>query len=188
MVLIIFEGLPGAGKTTLIHQLSKELSLPTIEEVLDQNSGSLLPGDTRGFSENFFFNSDRLKYSNAKRVGEKIVLIDRGVFSTWAYNSCLNNKDILEKAKNNANLILKKYNYDCIYVYIKIDTKTSLVRKKKKINDSFDMWSFKKNLEKTKEFYDNKFKDIDNVIIIDGLRNYNAVLKELKVILLEKFT
>ena len=67
-----------------------------------------------------------------------------------------------------------------------MDIKTSLVRKKKKIDDSFDIWSFKENLKKTEEFYDNKFKDMKNVIIMDGSRDYNAVFEELKVILLKK--
>ncbi len=188
MTLIIFEGLPGAGKTTLIHQLSKELKLPMVEEILDKDLKSILPKDTKGFSENFFFNSDKLKYSNAKEKEGKIVLIDRGVFSTWAYNACLNNKDILRQAKSSAKKILKKYNSNCIYIYIKIDVKTSLFRKKKKINDSLDMWSFKENLKKTEEFYDRKFKNMKNVIIIDGLKNYNTIFEKLKMILLEKFT
>jgi len=188
MVLIIFEGLPGAGKTTLIRQLSKELNIPMVEEILDKDLNCLSPEETRGFPGDFFFDSDRLKYSSAKELGEKIVLIDRGVFSTLAYNFCLDNKDILKKAKDSVSSILKKYNSDCVYVYIRIDAKTSLVRKKKKINDSFDIWSFKKNLKKTEEFYDSKFKDMRNVITINGLRDYNTVFKELKVMLLEKFT
>jgi len=186
MTLIIFEGLPGAGKTTLIHQLSKELNLPIIGEVLDQNLKSLSPKETLGFSEEFFFNSDRLKYSSAKEVNNKIVLIDRGIFSTLAYNTCLNDKNILKRAKDNANSILKKYDTDCIYIYIKINTNTSLIRKKKKINNPLDIWSFEENLKKTEEFYNNKFENMKNVIIINGLKNYNTIFEKLKIILLEK--
>jgi len=148
MTLVIFEGLPGTGKTTLIHQLSKELNLPKIEEILDQNLDKISPKKTRGFSQKFFFHSDRLKYSLAKKTDKKkIVLIDRGIFSTWAYNICLNDKNILRQAENNAKSIIKKYGSDCIYVYIKISAKLSLIRKTKKANDPLDTWSFKENLK-----------------------------------------
>ena len=187
MTLIIFEGLPGTGKTTLIHQLSKELNLPKIEEILDQNLNKISPQKTRGFSQKFFFHSDKLKYSLAKETDKKkIVLMDRGIFSTWAYNICLNDKNILRQAKNNAKSIIKKYDSDCIYMYIKISAKLSLIRKKKKENDPLDIWSFKENLKKTEKFYDNKFKSMKNVIVIDGSKNYDTIHKELKILLFEK--
>ncbi len=179
MTIIIFEGLPGSGKTTLINQLSEEFEISKVGEIIDKRFHEISPEKSKGLPQNFFLQSDKLKYFSAKKLSKnKPCLVDRGIFSTIAYNLCIKNKTKL--SKKDYRPILKKYDLDCIYVYIKISSELSIKRKNKKMNEVLDLWSFKKNLKKINKFYDETFSKMDNVIIFEGSIEYDSLYNQIK--------
>lgn len=181
MTLIIFEGLPGSGKTTLIKRISKNLKLPSVGELVNSDAKYILPKESELKGINFFLKSDLLKYSIGSKKSKSLVLIDRGTYSTMGYNLCSKKEHEL-KAKKNMAKINKKYDDKCIYIYIRISPSISQKRKIKKENKN-DLWSFPENLKKINSFYDKVFFNKNNVIVVDGSLDINTIQGELEYLL-----
>lgn len=182
MKVFIFEGLPGSGKTTMSVRLSKELNLKKIGEIIDENYKEVDSSKALGFKQSFYFENDKRKYQLAKRYSKSVnVLVDRGFLSTFAYNSCLDKKAY--KSKRLAGIydfFNKLSNKNVFYIFIEISPETS---QKRKIQKKFknNLWAYKSNLVKIRNFYKKEFKKSNlRVIFVDGERDYFTVYKEIK--------
>lgn len=184
MSIIVFEGLPGSGKTTLIKRISKKFNQPYIFELIDKDEAELRPEESEKEGIDYFLKNDLKKYTWAYRLSKNnlFVLVDRGAFSTFAYNSCGGEKKNLRKAKENLNKINKEFDKKVVYIYIKINPAVSLSRKKARENKN-NLWSFEKNLKKIGEIYDKIFEEKANVIIIDGSKSLSMVQTEIETML-----
>jgi len=183
-MIFVLEGLPGTGKTTISKMMENQKNFIRIGEILDKDGNEILPSMTKGLPQNFFFQSDKLKHKKGISYIDKNVVIDRGVFSTIAYNSCFSEK-CNRKLKSELKELSKEYLKDTTHIYIKITPELSLSRKKKTPSLS-DLWSFKENLKKISRLYDGYFKDNKSTIIIDGSieisKVYKNILNEIKKI------
>jgi len=184
MVILILEGLPGSGKTSTIKYLSKKLHNPYVGELNDNNWRTLNPEGVNGRDIKYFLKNDIRKYSMALQLSKynPLVFVDRGSLSTWAYYCCQGNRKKIKMAKENHELIRDKYQDNIIYIYIKINSKLSSIRKKKK-KDNNDLWCFKKNLVKTEKFYNKRLLNKENVVEIFGNKPLKDIQKELEYLL-----
>lgn len=79
-MIIILEGLPSVGKSTIVATLQAR-GITTVEEVIADTENHL---DRQ--SQEFFMNSDTTKVSTAIAAEKALVVMDRGPISTLAYN------------------------------------------------------------------------------------------------------
>jgi thymidylate kinase len=88
---IIFEGLPGAGKTTLTRRIANRYNGFRIGEHLAPNFKEILYQDIAKPCMHFFLESDKRKYQLAQNISKKglLILMDRGIVSTLAYSYSL---------------------------------------------------------------------------------------------------
>lgn len=92
--IIILEGLPGVGKSSILEHLKSE-QFTCIDEILDGNARKIQNGTVE--HQDYFLRNDTLKVERAL-MSQGVVIIDRGPLSTLAYN--------LSKHK-----IVKAYNF-----------------------------------------------------------------------------
>ena len=97
-IVIVFEGLPGAGKSTLCRKMHEKGAVLS-SEVTTASGRVLTPCEIGQRQTPFFLQNDLQKYSkaiNARSLGQ-IGVIDRGVHSTLAYALLLDQRDNTEK-------------------------------------------------------------------------------------------
>jgi len=175
---IILEGLPGTGKSTL-GGLFREEGVFIIPEIILKKS------NTKEEGEFFYFRNDLEKIKKSKELGE-ISIIERSHVSTLAHNYARliieGNKEYFNILKMYAeNKISNNINPD-LYIYIDIDTETSLIRKNRPVRDD-DIWTQKKYLEIISDYYKMHFKFIEPDIphiAIDGNRGLNPIYNDIK--------
>ena len=177
-MIFVLEGLPGTGKTTISKKLEEKDGFFRIGEILDGRGAEIEPEASVGRPQEFFLNSDILKYSLGKQNSKDKIIIDRGPLSTIAYNMCIDGEDN-KKLMRKLAALSEKYLKNVVYIYVRISPTLSVSRKRKGITNA-DMWSFKKNLGKTSRFYDEALCDKKNVIVVDGSKKINKVYEEIR--------
>jgi len=156
MALVIFEGLPGSGKTTITTYLSKKYHFCVrIGEVIDYRGNEIPIEKHRGKRWDFFTRSDKNKIKLWRsKLKNKIVLLDRGYVSTISHGFA---REFVEKISP-LNKIIQDFKKkldlkesDIYYVYLDNDIKTSLKRDK---HSPEDIWGKRPQLEATRLFYE----------------------------------
>ena len=158
---VVFEGLPGCGKTSLVNLLAPKLNATKIPEILDQ--GELWRGARETEDQDFFWLNDVSKMRLAKS-SMGIALVDRGYASTLAYNyarTAIDNTDVYRK-------ILDKYYKDIVksnltadlYVYIDIPVEHAFARKDREIERG-NPWKDPAYLKEISAFYEMFFAEIE---------------------------
>jgi len=174
------EGLPGSGKTTIIDNLNcNRFNISIVEQIIDHDNNL---DDPAGY----YFCSDLLKYKKAAdflKEGKKVVM-DRSYFSTLAYFYAF---DEIFKT-DNYNILIKKYNKKSFkiaqsLIFIGVNINNSLVRKNRKSTSDY-IWCNKEFLLYMQDFYDKEINKLaDNIIYLDGNKNFKEIFKEiLKII------
>ena len=182
--VIVLEGLPGTGKTTLSNLFSQEI-LVVPEIVLDIN-------DAEKEGELFYFKNDLAKIKKAKEAKD-VVLVGRSYASTLAHNyarlvmdSRSDYFNVLEVfAKNKKEGIL----VPDLYIYLEIEVKNSLARKNRPVNRD-DIWTQEKYLNIIQNYYKNYFQLIEPdipVVVIDGEKELDIVYAEIKKYLTDQY-
>lgn len=120
---IVVEGLPGAGKTTLISTLLKNKSGIILEEFCEGVDGKL--GDIE-----YFVNNEKMKNEIMKSCsGDQICCVDRLWQSTLVANAVICGVTSENELKALYNIIYKGYNFEnYIYVFLDISSEISLLR------------------------------------------------------------
>jgi len=117
-MIIILEGLPKVGKTTLINYI-KELNIDgiyTVDELII---------NTKELDQDTFINNDTHKIN---KYNEGLIVIDKGPISTLSYNEMLyylnNNKDLYRVRKWFNEVAIPFYKRDDVYtIYLKSNKK-----------------------------------------------------------------
>ena len=193
--LIIFEGIEGSGKTTQIKNVKSYLRRNKIKFIsLREPGGSKLAEKLRKIilnsKSNFHPFTDLLLYIAArneninsiikKNYKKKVILIDRFIYSTIAYQhyGMNQNLNIINKLNNH---ILGNIKPDLIFLHtVKILQLKRRIQKRKKKNryDKFDT----KFYDKVQKGYIKMLKKKKNVEIIDT----NKTIRQNKFKILKK--
>lgn len=181
--IFIFEGLPGAGKTSLVRDLAKDLGLVRIGEIIGPNYLEMSPEIAKGKGHNFFTKSDKRKYFLARKSQKNnSVLVDRCFLSTIIYNICSQDHQKKKISLAQKHILLRKLmDEDIIHIFIKISPELSQRRKPKKRSID-DIWSYKKYLTKTERFYEDTLLNKENfkIVLIEGDEKYSKVYKRVR--------
>ncbi|MBU4502363.1 MAG: deoxynucleoside kinase [Nanoarchaeota archaeon] len=158
---VVFEGLPGCGKTSLINLLASELNVTKIPEILDQ--GKLWGEAKETENQDFFWLNDVSKMRLAKNSTE-VALVDRGYASTLAYNYA---RTAIDKT-NDYQRMLDKYYEDIVennltadlYIYVDTPIESAFVRKDRKVEKG-NPWRDPTYLKGIITFYEMFFTEME---------------------------
>lgn len=187
MVFIVFEGIDGSGKTTLINKIAPILGNVVVTHEPYTFTKEFLKerlGDSYNISSSvFFFLFDRIIHCNEiispALDNNKIVLCDRYIYSTYAYdgaNYAIKNNMSVEDGVDIIGIycdILLGFLGQSICVpdlvfYIKTDPMESVIRK----GEDLEYMSL------VSKAYDYIFAGMPNCIVIDGSKSISEVAEE----------
>jgi thymidylate kinase len=198
--LIVIEGLPCAGKTTLVHKIKENLDyevVPEISELLSEDE--FFPGNGTNLKEiieiaEWFMNKERERTQIAKRLlFNHNVVMDRSYVTSIAYNCAYErytgivsaemlNKKIYEEV-HKGNILLPT-----AFVYLKITPDTMKERRKRKVYRKSaelpDFWMEKRFIDTFISTYESYFSTINvPVKLIDGEKSEDSVYEECRLFL-----
>lgn len=161
IVTLIFEGLPGSGKTSVARVLSRDFGFKKINE-------------SKGYLDNSFkrklqvdiFRETVERYSLINYFGKGKFIIDRGYLSVLAWDYC---EDVLygtgqlaEKQKwINQSFIKNEIFHPTMYVYFKLSPEKSVLRKPRAVSRG-DVWSSSNGLNLCSKFFTEEFSKLVN--------------------------
>ncbi len=159
-MIIVLEGLPGAGKTTIAKLLKREHSFGMVEQIIIDPKSLRKEG---GKFKNPYFVNDEEKCFLAKKLANnhKHVVMDRNYISTLAFNYAAK----FDPKNNSSFSIARKWyskNYKKtifppdLYIYLRTPIQFCFSRKKRRENPE-NPWTDPDHLKKMKYFYENIF-------------------------------
>ncbi len=156
MIILVLEGLPASGKTTLANCLRDEYGFKKVNESLGYLAGVNLSDEQREI-----FEETLRKYHLAKKSNIPAI-IDRGYPSLMAWDYCAKKlnlaSDFEEKQKwINKALTMGELFEPYLYIYLKISPEISIERRPR-IEEDKDVWSGLKGMNHCDYFYDSFFK------------------------------
>lgn len=156
---IVFEGLPGAGKSTLISALMKDKCGRILGEFCDGVEGTL--GDI-----DYFINNEKKKNEIMKSSPrDQICCIDRLWQSTLVANAVICGVATKSELRDLYNIIYKGYDFeDYIYVFLDIPSKLSLQRNVNSEEVRQCMWFDRLFNEKAYKMYHLLYNHMDYVL------------------------
>jgi deoxyadenosine/deoxycytidine kinase len=131
MMKIAFSGTPKSGKTSLITEVKKILSLKYNVELVDEITHKSPYDNSRKseFKSQFFFLTTQINDENIKAItGPDLLLCDRSVLDQWVYwNKHIAGKKLSPQMTEKNNLLEQLYRYwiqtyDMIF-FIRLDSK-----------------------------------------------------------------
>ena len=175
--IFVLEGLPGAGKTSILKNLSQEVFI--IDEILNPMIVSEV-----SYLENDFRKLDRAKQSGG------VALIDRCYPATLAHNYA---RFYLDGSSDYYELLSKLCQYKLsgavapdAYIYIQINPETSLRRKGRPFNPN-NIWTSPEHLRIMSKYYEYYFKLIEPNIpcfIVNGNLSELEIINKVKSLIL----
>lgn len=175
-MLLILEGLPASGKTTLANFLRDKYGFQKVNESLGQLSDVNLSNDQRTI-----FRETLEKYEFAKD-SKKLVIIDRGYPSMLAWDYCAEKLQISSHLKEKMEWVEtalrqnKLFEPD-LYLYLTITPMQSLSRRpRKEIVE--DVWSGKMGMNYCSEYYDfffQKYSVSNKLLKINGIQSIQDI-------------
>lgn len=174
-MLLVLEGLPGAGKTSAMLDAKSSFDATLIPEIIGKE-----PEDA---TEGFYVQNDIAKYCLVK--GSGMFMMDRNFTSTLAYNySRTSPPDRYAYAEVDrriaAALAAKTLWQPDLYLYLRCSPATSFARQKA---TNAAVWKDYQFLERVQHFYDEYLLGLPNVSVIDAGAPREKVLQEVKDIL-----
>ena len=163
-MIVAIEGLPGAGKTTLVKHLSHKCrgSLVISELVI-------WPKD-KNIDEDFFVKNDYEKFRIIENqdVDKTLILLDRSYLSTLVYNLALSNipRKINSIKTFQCYLLKQSIFYPDLIVFLNINERISLQRSSYSHSDKiyFDNWEKEDFLKLIIKHYAYYLKHIDRIV------------------------
>ena len=188
-MIIVLDGLPGAGKTTLVKRLVDECDFLEVPEMLveykDPEDGFI----TFDF-ETYFLKYDVLKCQKALELSKKSknIVMDKNYLSTIAFNYAVTEckkGDSYDKVRSwfasHQEALIKP---DC-YFFLSIPVELSFARKQRKVGGT-DFWGSEELLERMKDFFETKANSFDTDVpkyTIDTEGSQDQVLEKIRTIL-----
>jgi thymidylate kinase len=186
---IVFEGLPGAGKTNLINNLANTLSIPVIPEF-----ACLSESNWRNYrlTKPFYQANDEAKEFIGSLIADKVVFFDRHYASTLAYGYALSacfGSDLASGESYRVNyewykrcILDRKLTFPDLVFLIDISPMTS--RKRKPNAGKIDyVWGSENSLSAVRFYYRQFYELIEpqvEVILIDGEASEDRVLDSVR--------
>lgn len=187
---IVLEGIEGSGKTTLINRLKKSKKLNGIFTTREPGGRELNISekirnlifefnDMTPMTEFLLFSASRSEHVDKVIIphlkNKEIVLCDRYIYSSIVYQGIA--KKIPLEDINKINSISTQRLEPSLIILLDLDPVISLNRKK--IENRFDKndISFHK---KIREGYLEVFKNIKNILIVDGTKNQKEIFREVE--------
>ena len=183
-MILVLEGLPASGKTSVANYLKKFFNFYKVNESLGHLGGVNLSDD-----QMIIFEETVKKYGIAKNVKENSI-IDRGYASMLAWDYCAVN---LKKAYNfstkkkwvNGALKTGKLYEPTFYIYLEISPETSLLRRPRP-EDNKDVWTSLEGLKYCIGYYDKFFKNKEikkKTIFIKAEKDFDDVIMQIITLL-----
>lgn len=178
-MIVAIEGNPGSGKTLVKDTLQiNNIKIDRIDQILPNNEDS-----DKDLVSSDIVASDLLKSAICQKAQNKIVILDRYIHSTLAYQYAY---DKVNKTSDYDQLLaiykkLESINYlikPDITIYIDTPYELSISRKARQPGTS--PWTDKEFLNSMRNYYKNT-DGIDHVI--DGKQQFNDVLNEITTII-----
>lgn len=156
-IVVVLEGLPGVGKTTLAKRLATEFKGEYIPEII--STDKFKPNQDK-----YYIESEIAKAKKAAITNKKFCFLDRNHISMLAYNygKKVNYKENIYEVLVDR---FKKLSEPDLYVYLRISD-VSVCNQRKGIEGRNPVWVDIKNLEKIKEYYENFFSDKKNKVVV----------------------
>ena len=159
-MIIVLEGMPGSGKTTISNFLKNEHSFGMVPQIIETEDGKIEANNK--YHQNPFFRSDELKCQLARKLEKthRNVIMDRNYISTLAYNYAVNDKEHHSSFAIASQWYLDNIDfnliYPTIYIYLKTPLKFCFSRKNRQ-PDIKSPWTNPSCLKKMSYFYKNIF-------------------------------
>jgi thymidylate kinase len=158
-MVYIFEGLPGAGKTSLINNLCEQLHTETPEVLPEYLPG--LEGDRSDIS--FYIDNEARKSLLMKENSSRFLFTDRYWQSTAVYCSASSNALTVDELMtihkiNHKQELFNRY----FYIYLRISAGTSVRRAQ--IPDVPNMWNTPSFARRSQALYDLLFLHIPSIL------------------------
>lgn len=186
-LLVVLEGTPGGGKTTLMEHFRSLPQFEGINQILPDNDPT---DETITLAK--ILQSDHLKTQAYLKSSKDIVILDRYYQSTLSYHWAADktfNEDRFQDVKTwaddslkNNTLLVPDYTF-----YIDVPFDLSLKRKGRAATADFiDPWTNREFLCSMREYYLNLFQSTtENVIFIDGQKNLDDIEAEIRNTILQ---
>ncbi len=157
-MVCIFEGLPGAGKTTILNSMAKYFEPQNIIILPEYLPG--ITGDRSGIS--FYVNNEEKKSKQMEKAKGKYCFCDRYWQSSAVYCSASSNAICVEELMSIYRILHKKELFSSyVYVYLRVTVEESLRRAQKP--DVGNMWSTPSFCRRALELYDMLFSFMDEI-------------------------
>jgi thymidylate kinase len=184
-MIVVLEGLPASGKTTIANYLQVNCNFNKVNESLGYLGGVNLSDDQGEIFQ------ETLKKYNLAKISKSHSVIDRGYASMLAWDYCAAHLKIADNLSTKNKWVTKAikkgllYEPD-IYIYLAISEETSLTRRPRRENIK-DVWTSVLGLKYCLDYYAYFFGKEENkkkTIFIDAEMNTKEVIKILKAKLL----
>ncbi len=157
-MIYVFEGLPGAGKTSIISRLS---------EMLRNRNPIILPeylpqsyGDRTDIS--FYVNNEKNKSKIMGEIRNQICLCDRYWYSSAVYCSASSNAYTVNEIMQIYKILHKENIFEkYIYIYLKVSKEVSIERAQ--IPDVTNMWSTPSFCSRAYDLYETIFNNLNEI-------------------------
>ncbi len=188
-MFIVFEGIDGTGKSTMAKRLAKELEEEGFEVFLTQEPTKTWVGkdvrraieeEKNGFTQALLFFADRAEHvKEIERNKEKIVLCDRYVYSTFAYQGAQLEREMgIENALRWLERVYEPMRLDPDMVFlITVDPEEGIKRiygREKK--EKFERVEFLKRVQEIYLLIAERY----HFEVIDGNRELEEIYKEIR--------
>ena len=194
-MFIVLEGIDGTGKTTIARKLAEELKLSGYNVFVTEEPTKTWIGEgvrraieeeKNGFTQALLFFADRAYHiEHLKRKKEDIIISDRYVYSTYAYQGAQLEKIMgLEKAIKWFEKVYEPFRYDPdMVILITVEPEEGLKRiYGRDRKEKFERHEFLRRVQEIYLLLAKKY----GFVIIDGNRNLDDVFEEVKNVVFEK--
>lgn len=158
-LLIAFEGLPGAGKTTLARDMAILFDGEFMEEIVVNDK-------FRPDQDEYYIESELIKLRRFVNSKKRLNFFDRSFYSMRGYNygrKMVGLSHILETIDS---YILGTRKPD-LFVYLRVGNVDLCNKRKTRDVNEADVWTRRDSLKQIRDYYDSFFKKEKNQITID---------------------